>query len=153
MGAVYIGEAVTKRAIPGLGKAAVGPLCRRFRPQGGFADARRLEALVAIAGADAKDTIIRALREGKPEIREMAFDAVADSAWYLHRTPEGKHYFDRQENLTKLLQSLAGDAPEAKIDELIRHRPVEMFKPTRKAAYGEVLPLPEIDQSVDRVRK
>ena len=36
------------------------------------------------------------------------------SAWYLHHTPEGRYYFDRQENLTKLLQSLAHDAPRTR---------------------------------------
>jgi hypothetical protein len=51
-----------------------------------------------------------------------AFEELERSAWYLHHTPEGRYYFDRQENLTKLLQSLAHDAPEPQVDDLIRHR-------------------------------
>src|SRR2546430_1355544 len=35
-----------------------------------------------------------------------AFEELAKSAWYLHHTLECRYYFDRQENLTKLLQSL-----------------------------------------------
>ena len=75
------------------------------------------------------------------------------SAWYLHHTPEGRYYFDRQENLTKLLQSLAHDAPENQVDDLMRHRLTAMFKPTRKTAYDDVLPLPRIEDVADRVRR
>ena len=82
-----------------------------------------------------------------------AFEALEKDAWYLHHTPEGRHYFDRQENLTKLLQSLARDAPENQVDELIRHRLREMFKPARKSAYDDVLPLPRLEEAAERVRK
>lgn len=82
-----------------------------------------------------------------------AFEKMEKVAWYLHATPEGRFYFDRQENLTKLLQSLATDAPENLIDDLIRHRLREMFRPTRKTAYEEVLPLPRLDEVADRVRR
>jgi len=82
-----------------------------------------------------------------------AFELFESSAWYLHHTPEGRFYFDRQENLTKLLQSLAHEAPENQVDDLIRHRLNAMFKPTRKTAYDEVLPLPRLDEVVDRVRR
>jgi hypothetical protein len=68
-------------------------------------------------------------------------------------TPEGRYDFDRQENLTKLLQSLAHDAPEPQVDELIRHRLTAMFKPLRKTAYDDVLPLPRIEDVADRVRR
>lgn len=82
-----------------------------------------------------------------------AFDKLEKVAWYLHHTPEGRYYFDRQENLTKLLQSLAGEAPENQIDELIGHRLRDMFRPTRKTAYEEVLPLPRLADVADRVRR
>ena len=71
-----------------------------------------------------------------------AFDEFEKVAWYIHHTPEGRYYFDRQENLTKLLQSLAHDSPENQVDDLIRHRLAAMFKPSRKAAYDEILPCP-----------
>lgn len=82
-----------------------------------------------------------------------AFEELQKSAWYLHHTPEGRFYFDRQENLTKLLQSLATEAPESQIDELIRSRLRQMFQPSRKTAYEEVLPLPRLDEAAERVRR
>ena len=72
---------------------------------------------------------------------------------YLHHTPEGRYYFDRIENLTKLLQTLAKDAPEPQVDELIRHRLHEMFKSSRRTCYEEVLPLPKLEEAANRVRK
>ncbi|QKK08601.1 MAG: DUF499 domain-containing protein [Planctomycetota bacterium] len=82
-----------------------------------------------------------------------AFDELDARAWYLHHTPEGRHYFDRQENLTKLLQNLAEKAPQNKIDELIRERLKSMYKANRKVAYSDVIPLPELDDIAERVRK
>jgi hypothetical protein len=82
-----------------------------------------------------------------------AFDDLEKSAWYIHHTPEFRYYFDRQENLTKLLQSLAHDAPENQVDDLICHRLTSMFKPTRKTGYEEVLPLPRLEDVADRVRR
>src|SRR5262249_38667260 len=82
-----------------------------------------------------------------------AFEELEKSAWYLHHTPEGRYYFDRQENLTKLLQSLAHDAPEPLVDDLIRRRLTAMFKPARKTSYDDVLPLPRIEDVADRVRR
>jgi hypothetical protein len=81
-----------------------------------------------------------------------AFDELEDQAWYIHHTPEERYYFDRQENLKKLLQSLAADAPEPQIDGLIRNRLKEMFAAVRKTAYNDVLPLPELSDVAQRVR-
>lgn len=81
------------------------------------------------------------------------FDQLDKLAWYLHHTPEGRYYFDRQENLTKLLQNLANHAPSNQVDELIRKRLEDMFRPARKAAYENVLPLPKLQDVADRVRK
>jgi hypothetical protein len=76
-----------------------------------------------------------------------AFTELHKAAWYLHQTQEGRSYFDRQENLTKKLQGYADKAPQNKVDELIRHRLDEMYKPTTKEAYDRVLPLPEMDEA------
>ncbi|HHQ8912122.1 TPA: anti-phage-associated DUF499 domain-containing protein [Bacillus cereus] len=75
------------------------------------------------------------------------FSELQKSAWYLHQTPEGRNYFSRQENLTKKLQGYAEKAPQNKVDELIRHRLEEMYKPVTKEAYDRVLPLPEMDDA------
>lgn len=82
-----------------------------------------------------------------------ALEALESQAWYMHQTPEGKFYFDRQENLTKLLQSFAEGSPDNRIEELIRDRLREMFKPIRKTVYEEVLPLPKLDEISDKIRK
>ena len=97
------------------------------------------------------ECLISPLRE--PSEFRGAFEELERFAWYLHHTPEERAYFDRQENLTKLLQSLASDAPENQIDELIRHRLEAMFKPTRKTCYEEVLPLPRLADVVDRLQR
>lgn len=76
-----------------------------------------------------------------------AFTELHKTAWYLHETQEGRSYFDHQENLTKKLQGYAERAPQNKVDELIRHRLDEMYKPTTKEAYDRVLPLPEMDDA------
>lgn len=76
-----------------------------------------------------------------------AFVELNKTAWYLHQTQEGRSYFDHQENLTKKLQGYAEKAPENKVDELVRHRLDEMYKPTTKEAYERVLPLPEMDEA------
>lgn len=90
--------------------------------------------------------------QGVEEFRS-AFEQLEASAWYLHHNAEGRHYFDRQENLTKLLQSLAEEAPENKIDELIKKRLEEMFAPERKVAYAKVIARPKLDEVAEEVRR
>ena len=76
-----------------------------------------------------------------------AFDELQKSAWYLHQTEEGRTYFDHVENLTKRLQGYAEKAPQNKVDDLIRFRLNEMYKPTTREAYEKILPLPEMDEA------
>lgn len=97
------------------------------------------------------ECLVSPLRE--PSEFLTAFEELEKIAWYIHHNSEGRYYFDRQENLTKLLQSLAQDAPENMVDDLIRHRLRDMFKATRKSCYDEVLPLPKLEEVADRVRK
>jgi len=111
-------------------------------------------AVNAVKGLTAEEMVeclVSPLRE--PSEFLTAFEELEKSAWYLHHTAEGRYYFDRQENLTKLLQSLAHDAPENQVDDLIRHRLREMFKPARRTCYEEVLPLPQLAEVADRVRR
>src|SRR5436309_3430621 len=110
-----------------------------------------VNAVKGLTREEMVECLISPLRE--PSEFLAAFDELEKAAWYIHHTPEGRYYFDRQENLTKLLQSLAHDAPENKVDDLIRHRLRDMFKPTRKSAYEEVLPLPKLEDVADKVRK
>jgi len=110
-----------------------------------------VNAVKGLTTAEMVECLVSPLRE--PSEFLEAFQQLEESAWYVHHTPEGRFYFDRQENLTKLLQSLAHDAPENQVDDLIRHRLRDMFKPTRKSAYEEVLPLPKLGEVADKVRR
>ena len=110
-----------------------------------------VNAVKGLTREEMVECLVSPLRE--PSEFLGAFEELEKVAWYLHHTPEGRYYFDRQENLTKLLQSLAHDAPENQVDDLIRHRLHDMFKATRKTCYEDVLPLPKLEDVADRVRK
>jgi hypothetical protein len=110
-----------------------------------------VNAVKGLTREEMVECLVSPLRE--PSEFLGAFEELEKSAWYMHHTPEGRYYFDRQENLTKLLQSLAHDAPENQVDDLIRHRLTSMFKPSRKTTYEDVLPLPRLEDVADRVRK
>ena len=110
-----------------------------------------VNAVKGLTREEVAECLVSPLREASEFLG--AFEELEKSAWYLHHTPEGRFYFDRQENLTKLLKSLATDAPENQIDALIRRRLGAMFKVKRKAAYGEVLPLPALDEVSDRIKR
>lgn len=110
-----------------------------------------VNAVKGLTREEMVECLVTPLREASSFL--AAFDAIEARAWYLHHTPEGRYYFDRQENLTKLLQNLAHDAPQPQIDDLIRNRLGSMYQPERKTVYSEVLPLPKLDEVVDKVRR
>jgi hypothetical protein len=110
-----------------------------------------VNAVKGLTSEEMVECLVSPLRE--PSDFLSAFDEFEKMAWYLHHTPEGRYYFDRQENLTKLLQSLAKDAPDNQVDELIRHRLKDMFNASRKTCYSEVLPLPKLEDVAERIRR
>lgn len=110
-----------------------------------------VNAVKGLTREEMVECLVSPLRE--PSEFLTAFEELEQIAWYLHHTPEGRYYFSRQENLTRLLESLAADAPENLVDDLIRNRLRELFKPLRKAVYEEVLPLPRLEDVADRVRR
>ena len=110
-----------------------------------------VNAVKGLTREEIVESLVSPLNEASEYL--AAFDELEKLAWYLHHTTEGRFYFDRTENLTKLLQNLARDAPQPQVEELIRKRLEEMFKPGRKTCYGEVLPLPKLEDAAERVRK
>ncbi len=110
-----------------------------------------INAVKGLTREEMVECLISPLRE--PSEFLAAFEALEKLAWYVHHTPEGRYYFDRQENLTKLLQSLAKDAPQNQVDELVQRRLRDMFKANRKTVYDDVLPLPLLKDATDRVRR
>src|SRR5450756_2357935 len=101
-------------------------------------DVYKRQAVKGLTREEMVECLVSPLRE--PSDFLAAFEKLEEVAWYLHHTPEERYYFDRQENLTKLLQSLAHDAPQNQVDDLIRRRLSEMFKASRKTGYDDVLP-------------
>lgn len=111
-----------------------------------------VNAVKGLTREEMVECLISPLRE--PAEFLAAFDDLEKSAWYVHHTPEGgRYYFDRQENLTKLLQTLAKDAPQNQVDDVIRHRLTEMFTPHRKTVYDEVMALPSLSDVAERLRR
>jgi hypothetical protein len=82
-----------------------------------------------------------------------AFDTLLGECWFLHMNQENRYYFDRQENLTKMLQGLAATAPDAQISNLIKQRLESMFAADRKTVYTRVIALPALSEVVDEVKK
>jgi len=120
--------------------------------------AKQLGALLLTASLSTAVNSIKGLTESEmlqclidPNYRASdyrpVFIELQKTAWYLHQTPEGRNYFSHQENLTKKLQGYADKAPQNKVDDLVRHRLEEMYRPTTKEAYDKVLPLPEMDEA------
>jgi hypothetical protein len=110
-----------------------------------------VNAVKGLTREELVECLVSPLRE--PVDFLAAFEALEKAAWYIHHTPEGRYYFDRQENLTKLLQRMATDAPENQVEDLIRHRLLGMFKPNRKSCYEEALFRPKNEELIDRVRR
>lgn len=111
-----------------------------------------VNAVKGLTKEEMVECLVSPLRE--PSEFLAAFEELEKVAWYLHHDSSGsRFYFDRQENLTKLLESLAHDAPDNQVDDLIRHRLSEMFKPHRKTCYEQVLPLPKLEDAAYQIRK
>ena len=71
-----------------------------------------------------------------------AFDELEKVAWYIHHTRKAAITSTAKRTSPSSCRAWPRSAPENQVDDLIRHRLREMFKPGRKAAYEEVLPLP-----------
>ncbi len=82
-----------------------------------------------------------------------AFDTLLGECWFLHMNQENRYYYDRQENLTKMLQGLAASAPEAQIDNLVKQRLESMFTADRKTVYTKVIALPALSEVVNEVKR
>lgn len=80
-------------------------------------------------------------------------DALHNVSWHMHTTTDDRYYFDPQENLGRMLQSYAEDAPDGQIDTLKRDRLADLFKVQSGTVYQKVLPLPSLDEIKDEVRR
>jgi len=120
----WVGEKVTSHAIPKLGPAIIAPIRAQLRiTNGQTVDGRRLRALVAVQGSEARDLLQTALTEGNAEMREAAFDAIAD---HVRGVPEFELLVlqtvekERSGGVRRAaLRALAGYASEASLMALV----------------------------------
>ncbi|MEP3665224.1 MAG: DUF499 domain-containing protein [Roseibium sp.] len=73
-----------------------------------------------------------------------AFDDLRKTCWYLHTKDGEKFYFSDVANLKKRLDDRAGRAPDERVEAEVKRRLEDIFKPSLKNAYGEVVALPEV---------
>lgn len=73
-----LAERVSNEVVPTFGRAIIEPVRSRLKFPGRVVDGRRLKALVAVEKEASLPLVEQALREGSPEMREAALEAVAD---------------------------------------------------------------------------
>jgi HEAT repeat protein len=140
MGDSWIGETITDKAIPKLGRAIVAPIRARLDlKKGRSVDGRRLRALVAIEKEGAKELLEKAVAEGSVELREAAMDAIAD---HVQGQPEfEKHALEaiRKEKSADIrraaVRALAGSSSDEALEVLLE----AIGKPNTRAAASQAL--------------
>jgi hypothetical protein len=83
----------------------------------------------------------------------QALDALYHESWHMHKTVDDRFYFSPQENLGRMLQSVAESAPEGQVERLKRERLQELFASETGVAYSKVLALPTLDEVKEVVRR
>lgn len=93
------------------------------------------------------DLLIEYLMSPSSGPRELsaAFERLYDDAWYLHKNQSQAWYFSPAENLRKLIEDRANNAPQPKIEAEMRARLTEAFKPRGRGVYERVEALPRIN--------
>jgi len=127
MGDSWVGDVVSDRAIPAMGRAVVAPIRQHLKLKGGTSlDARRLRALVAVEKTGAIDVLAQAVKDGAAPLREAAMDSIAD---HVAGVPEFEPYaleivakdkvIDTRRAAIRALGGYASDASlEAMLDAL-----------------------------------
>lgn len=94
-----------------------------------------------------EDQLIEYLISPSGGAREFnaAFARLYDDAWYLHRNQSQAWYFSPAENLRKLIEDRANNAPQPKIEAEMRRGLSEAFKPRGRGVYERVEALPRIN--------
>jgi hypothetical protein len=123
--------------------------------------------LLLMASLSSATNPVRGLRESEisealvdPLVRvsdlKSALEALQGQCWYLQRDAELRIYFSQTQNVTAEINDVASNIPEEQVDDMLRAKLREVFKPIQGDVYdGELLILPAKDElSVieDRVR-
>lgn len=95
-----------------------------------------------------RDTVIEYLvAPGKEPTKFIeAFDALRDRCWYLHRRDGDRWYFSDIANVRKQIEDKVGKIPQDRVDEEMRRRLTDIFRPVTKVAYSELVVLPRVDE-------
>ena len=123
--------------------------------------------LLLMASLSSATNPIRGLREGEisealvdPLVKvsdiKNALEALQGQAWYLQRDAEMRIYFSQTQNVTAEINDVAANIPEELVDETLRAKLGEVFKPIQGDVYdSDMLILPAKDELAvleDRVR-
>ena len=95
-----------------------------------------------------RETVIEYLvAPGQEATRFMeAFDALRDRCWYLHRRDGDRWYFSDIANVRKQIEDKVGKIPQDRVDDEMRRRLQDIFGPSNKVAYSELVVLPRVDE-------
>ena len=94
-----------------------------------------------------RDTVVEYLvAPGKEPTRFLeAFDALRDRCWYMHQRDGDRWYFSDIANIRKQIEDKVSKIPQDRVDEEMRRRLADIFRPNNKLAYSELVVLPRID--------
>jgi hypothetical protein len=94
-----------------------------------------------------RDTVIEYLvAPGKEPTRFIeAFEQLRDRCWYLHNRDGDRWYFSDVANVRKQIEDKVGKIPQDRVDDEMRRRLTDIFRPISKLAYSELVVLPRVD--------
>jgi len=94
-----------------------------------------------------RDTVVEYLvAPGKEPTRFIeAFDALKDRCWYMHQRDGDRWYFSDIANIRKQIEDKVSKIPQDRVDDEMRRRLTDIFRPINKLAYSELVVLPRID--------
>lgn len=131
----YIGDIVSERAIPKLGRALVAPIRRRLNVKGKAIDGRRLKALVAAEKTGARDVLELALVKAAPRFARRHSTSYCRSRARSGRVRTPRSRADREGKVQGCrragVRALAGYGSDRSLSALIAAIDVEA---TREAA-------------------
>jgi hypothetical protein len=89
------------------------------------------------------------------DLSRLPKDVIAileTKAWYMHASKEGKLFFKNVQNLVAKLRTTAESFNRESSLKELRKRLLEIFSPSMKDCYQDVLALPPVDEVIDKIR-
>ena len=79
-----------------------------------------------------------------PAVFINVFDELRKKCWYLHNKDEDRWYFSDVANVLKLIEEKAKKIDSTRVDDEMRRRLTDIFRPVTKTAYTDVATLPKV---------